>query len=650
MNAPLDLRRFFLDSQSQLRGWLLHVARDARLHLEAGPSSHRPQDQAAQAVLKEHTPHSLVQHWEAALRAHIAGQLRALSQAPVATAGAASATSPAVATQPLGLLTLKDEQDVEEDMEVSRLVQALESCCEHTLRELRALCSGLRGAQAVEQDAPPLHPRIVATTLGQAVRAVPLNPPARLVLLRAVLPAVPAALKAEWESQLQTLNAAGLQAPGFKVLPDPAFMPTDLSPHTQALPLMGTAVGSGRLQALLMQLWERAGHDPAVHPGPTGAVGDAWMQGMVQAVVQQGTPAPAMQQMIENLGVPGQQLVQAQPEIWNQPEHGWWQLMDRLLLLCETLESRPGGAQDQVAQRCGPAIAQFCGAGVPDSEQCQLVLAQVDQAHQAVTRHSSKGGDDGEEDADMSPGTSGHVPLDPVIELTRMVREQLSQQLRASAAPGSLRRLLLGPWLRVLVAALDPREGDPARAQRYTDWVDQLFEAVRNGPEGERLDTLLNTAREGMAYIKLPDVQIDSWLFDLTMRLHEVAHEPGGGEEVQGWRHDELPTVPVDLHGTVQGARARRDRVAWLRSLRVGDICRLYLDGQWHTLQLLVEPAAQEGGNERYVFRTRGKPGEHVVERRTLELLRSEGLATTVEQGTFLAKSIDTGIAPLGEG
>lgn len=637
MPETLDLRSFVRDIESGLPAWIRRVIKDATPRLQGNGLGlgqvERRDILAAQASLNEPEARGLQLAWTRELSVHLQG----LTTAPVAAA-TATALSAEVPMETQCLLTLKDEQEVDEDIELSRLIQDLESRCDSTLRDLRALCSALRGDRGVQADAPPLHPQALAATLGRAARSLPLTPSARLVLLRAAIPAASAVLQEVLRAQLQALKSAGVQPADFRV--QTSVTPSRSAPAPALADENGSAFeASSQIRAVLHQLLARAGHSAEGATGPAGAVSDAWMQGVVQAALQEAAPAPRMRQVMERLAEPGVQLARAEPELWRQPEHAWWQLLDRLMALCSVLEAQPGGAQDQAAQRCEAAIFRLCTDLPPSSELCQQVLAEVDTVGRALAQEQV------DDEPDVAPDAPPDAP--PVITLARMVREQMSQQLRSSAAPSSMRRFLMGPWLRVLTSALDPHEGEPARAQRYTLWVDELLNAVRSSPDEAALHKLLDGVRDGLAYIQLPEAQIETWLFDITMRLHEVQEDEAADTARAQWKHEDLPTVPIDLHGSVHGARAKRDRVAWINNLRVGDICRVFLDPEWCTVHLIVDPVGAAKGDDAYVFQSRSPKRQHSLTRRALERLRSEGLATSVEQGSFIARALDTVAARL---
>ena len=513
--------------------------------------------------------------------------------------------------------------------------------------------------------APPLHPQAVGSALARALRSQPVSPSVRLLLLKVLVPAVAAVLPAVWQAQLEQLQAAGVEPAEFKVVasPDTGFASgfatayaTGMGAWSATLPAGGVAMPLSRIHGVVHRLLAEAGHADDDQGPPSGHLSDAWMRGVVQAVVQDAAPTPRMRQVFDRLDEPGMRLARTEPQLWQQPDHVWWQLLDALMTLCEGAM----GAADGMARQCEAAVDRFYTEGPPDVALCAAVLQDVQRAQGArglrgagAGQVGAPAGDDDDASADdgaASADEPGEADEDePRFSLNRMVREQMSQQLRSTRASGSIRRFLMGPWLRVLVAALDPHEGEPALAQRYTEWVDALLSALRGSPEPDELTSLLDIAREGLASIGLADGQIDTWLFDLTMRLHERGTDAGEAEQA-GWKHDELPTVPVDLHGSVQGARARRDRVAWIRSLCVGDICRLFLDGEWCNLQLAVDPrAAGQDADAGYVFLHRGTGEELTLRRADLERLRGDGLATTVATATLVARAQDTMAARLDD-
>lgn len=319
--------------------------------------------------------------------------------------------------------------------------------------------------------------------------------------------------------------------------------------------------------------------------------------------------------------------------MWQQPDHVWWALLDRLLSLCAVLDAQPGGGQDRFAQRCDEIVSRLLPADATmlDSALCQSVLEELSTAAQAFATAPLPQADEASAQG-------------PASGLMKLVREQMSQQLRTSDAPGSVRRFLMGPWLRVVTAALDPERGDPQLAQRYTEWVDHVLGALRGDEGVPSVAALLESSRAGLNSIGLPENQIDTWVEDLQRRFTERREAPtqAPGNAAPAWTHEDLPTVPIDLHPSAHGARARRDRIAWINGLRVGDVCRLQVEDRWYTAQLVVDPVAEGREDEVFVFQSRDPFERLSLTKDALVLLRADGLATTVEPGAFIAKALDT--------
>lgn len=645
MNAVFDLVRFTRHIEASLAQWVPAVVERAAALLKTGRLGLGPVERsdvfAVDAVLTDRSARGLQALWSSELQA-------LLHKVPLAQDARQPSPHPSM---PLGdgplALSLKDEQEVDEDVELSHLMQNLESQAESALRDLRALCSALRGWQDVRSEAPPLHPQALAKTLGDVARQLPLTAAARLVLLRVWVTATSEVLPQVYQRQLLLLKSEGVAPAKFQVRLtmaaarreggglEPTEAPSVAAAAAAVADLADVAANpTSQVQAVLQHLLEAAGHtEDRPGDGAHGPVMDDWMTHIIQAVQQQAGAAPRMRQVFDQLTDPGLRLARAEPQLWRQPEHVWWQLLDRLLALCAVLDAEHGGKQDQLAGRCDAAVTRLCTEEPLNSTLCRAVLEEIDAAGSAVIQHHD---DAVQPDAGGADHTIGTV-----------VREQLMQQLRTSTAPSSVRRFLLGPWLRVLETSLDPARGDPDQAMRFTDWVDALLAALRKATAPHDVEALLAVAREGLTSVGTAPVQIDTWLRDLALRLREVAQAQA--QPRASWRHEDLPTVPVALHGSVHSARAKRDRIAWIRGLRVGDICRLFVETAWCTAQLVKTPETGTQGDEVYIFQSRRPHCQHVLTLRALERLRDEGLATSVESGAFIAHALDTMAAQLAD-
>lgn len=621
------------------------------------PSLDRPASLAVQEVLA--VP-DLTAPWAVALRRELQVEidlsLREAQRGPEDTKVAASAT--------LGL-RLMDDDEVEEDIALSHFIQELENAAESTLRELRALSASLRAVTVVTRESALLYPGACATALGRTVRSLPLQGAARRVCLQRLAQAMVPAMARAYAGHVQRLKDAGVEAARFNVMPTP--LPSGaLAPRTQLPAGAGSgaaspgAAGIEQLLQLLIAQVEMEHTAPAAGGGGAGSgaagarpgaaalatpasgglpaeVGARVMHLLMHQLAQDAGASEPMRRLFQQLEGPGLRLADREPAVWTNPTHPWWQMLDRLLALCAVLDEQPGGGQDRLARQCAPVVTGLMDAALVDEAACRDALGALSGVSQTLPLASG-----GEQPAVLSRADAGSQAGRPEDALRQLLREQMAEQLRGGAAPASVRRLLMGPWVDVLHHASESQPAGGALLQQRSDVVDQLLAAVATPPTEVALQSLLDQVRAGLSSINLPEAQIEQWLFDLTLRL---AGSAGPAEEAQqAWRHDELPTVPIDLHGSVAGARARRDCEAWLRSLRVGDICRVFLDAQWQTLHLTRVDEAEQ------TFELQGRGGAGVPQlltRHALARLRNEGLATTVEIGAFLTQAMDTMVSRL---
>ncbi|MFY8085695.1 MAG: DUF1631 family protein, partial [Rubrivivax sp.] len=152
--GPLNLhQRFLLEVRAGLSHWvramvlqtLDGMASAQQLHAVAGDRQHTA---PALALLKKQMP---------ALAERITQELQAAMDGGEP---AAPVVRPARPT-----LSLMDESQIDEDIEIGRLVQAIDSGAEIELQQLAALCGGLRGLPHVDARAVPLPPLACARAI-----------------------------------------------------------------------------------------------------------------------------------------------------------------------------------------------------------------------------------------------------------------------------------------------------------------------------------------------------------------------------------------------------------------------------------------------------------------------------------------------------
>ena len=161
---------------------------------------------ATSALSNHHS--ALLGHWLAALREQV-------STAPNSGFGALGAS-------PWLELQLVDESQAEADVEVQRMVEAIEHEAEWELRELQARGATLRGEEAITKQTNPLQPGAVARSLWQATGFLSLGFDARSALMRAVTPVLCRELREAYAQANRELAGWGVAAAAYRAVQGPA--------------------------------------------------------------------------------------------------------------------------------------------------------------------------------------------------------------------------------------------------------------------------------------------------------------------------------------------------------------------------------------------------------------------------------------------
>ncbi len=230
--APADRRRPNPQAAAYVRALRLEVAQwlpealiatMSRLK-EAGrqgptPAARADADEAAEALHDNGRP--WCRQLERALQDALSAEL-ADTQRDGAAPEVLSPFSPVSDEAPLALtLTLMDEDRIDEEIAISRLVQIADVEADAVLRDLAALCSGMRGFSGISPEANPMRPMVVARALRQGVQAFGLRKPVRLLLLRELGGAVGKMLPKIYGEQLHLLQSWGVAPAQFAMRGDP---------------------------------------------------------------------------------------------------------------------------------------------------------------------------------------------------------------------------------------------------------------------------------------------------------------------------------------------------------------------------------------------------------------------------------------------
>ena len=570
-------------------------------------------------------------------------------------------------------LSLLDDETIDEDIALSRLVQVAELEADAGLRELAARCSRMRGLASVSPDANPMRPAVVAGALRRAVGEFGLTAAQRVVVLRELGVVVGSRLPAVYVAQLELLTGWGVEPTRFKLnlslgsfggpsqAPSPAIAARPADPPAAA----GRAVNP---QAVAGEALRRLG----VGESELGSEAPAEvMARLLSVLLSRSTLTEGSRAMIRRLDAPARRLAAHEPEMWRSPDHPLWQLLDRLVSagsVDDALDTTHPGPLGAALER---AVQRLEEANPPDAEDCRQALATVDEvatdllglqvervAPQAERMH-----------AELARGD---------IEIR--LREQIVQQVRGNVVPAALRQFLVGPWAGALAHSAQQHGHQSVQVQLQAELVDEMIGACAR-PTGQPLQSKVFTrcvthARLGLMEAGFAAPRIDAELADLERVLRTPWAEPAAsaapgeparpatGGAARGpalapsfaatepmrhadepalsrtlGLHEALPTVPIEMTD-VEDQQLQRAAVAateaWLDGLDTGALCRMFMLGRWMNTQLVW----RSRNHTMFVFASRHGGRSHSLSRAALRRLRAAGLAASIERGQFVAQAL----------
>ena len=593
-------------------------------------------------------------------------------------------------------LTLLDEDTIDEDIALSRLVQAAESGAEGALRDLAARCSSIRSLASVSVDANPMRPAVVAGAVRRAVGGFGLPGAQRLLLLRELGAAIGGQLVQQYQQQCERLVDWGVAPTRFTLrltLPDsrdarpgsgPAGPGAAAGLPTAAAPAPAVAPAELATEAL-----RRLGVDAAVHSGSATPAPDVMAQ-LLGVLLSRVPLTDEARDLIRRLDQPARRIARQEPAVWQSPEHPLWQLLDRLVAAGTVHDTRqpmasadptsPDTQGHTLGDALERAVQQLETSHAPDSAQCQAALSAVDFAITGLLDEQAS------RVAPQAQALQQHLARN---ELEDRLREQVVQQVRSSGAPPALRRFLVGPWSGAMAHSAQRHGPDSPQMRAQAELVDHLIAACLR-PAGQRLSTgaftrCVTHARLGLAEAGLPAARVEAELAELEQVLRQpwgadgaVAATvtdaapavpasaapaapavsqaaPSAGEAPAAPHarpaaavprfdataplglHEALPTVPIEMFpADGQPAAGASPVAAWLDGLQPGQVCRLYLLDRWMNAQLVWCSESRS----MFVFNSRHGGRTHSLTRRSLDKLRAAGLATTIERGQFVAQAL----------
>jgi Protein of unknown function (DUF1631) len=675
--------------QQAVDAWLLAALELAVEQLDAPTKRQRLDADCAQSAvvlqLLRQRRGEIVRHLGAALRERVAQHAAELGLAAPPDAAAPAA----VGRAPASRLTLISEAQIDDEIETARIVQLLELGCEAELQELAALCSGLLERPAVEPATVPLRPAECARALREGVGRVTPDGAQRPALLRALGQAVGLQMRQVYAGQVEWLQRRGVQPASFRIRPTPGAAPGGPAAATATARLAMLAVEGlvggpppARPEASMRELvqWARrtppapleglagAGEAPAddadgglgelrlfdqpLSPAalpPEGllprAAAEELMRGLFGELRRQADTAPSMGPFLQRVERAAQRVAVADPALWSNPEHPWWQLLDRLLA--------SGAVHDDLSPPDQHVLRRSLDAVVERVERSPRIdgpacMAAADELQSLASRLLESAAEPPADDVDEMQRLADREELEATF------RQQIVQQLRSTPTSGAMRRFLVGPWTLVLVALAQRHGAEGAEVAEAALVVDDLIRATAT--PGQRVskaqrNVLLRQVSDGLARAALPAPRIDAELVELADILRNPPPHPHDAQEA--WHEEPLPPLPLpvtlDLHAGLptvplelppgQGDTSGRITPAdWLATLQAGVLCRLFLQGQWMTTRLhWVGP-----GQRLFLFQSRHGGRSHSLTQRMLQKLREAGLATSIDDDLMRAQAMES--------
>ncbi|HKX42542.1 MAG TPA: DUF1631 family protein [Burkholderiaceae bacterium] len=560
--------------------------------------------------------------------------------------------------QPLAL-SLVDDQQVERDIELARVIQLIESSAEWELRELQAFYATLRRARSIRAEHNPLRPEACAGALLSAWQDAGLDHEARLLAMQLSAKPIAAALRELYAQHSRLLRRCGVTAQSYrvrKVAPKPA----------------STDRGDGTLSGLAERMAAREDRGYAAAPRsaavessrvPT-ARGDGvptqLVAKLLEQIADQAEMNATLRSLLIRLRAPVLRATQAEAGALLSLEHPVWRLVDRIASLSSVHEGPDDGGLLVLAQLLEPIVARLEQAGQPGTAAFEEALNQVGDA--TLRLNSTRLTAAAEVDIDLTAAPNDtptdeapardappHTlqlddpqPAPAAHDVDATLRCRVADELRGSGAPPALRQFLLGPWVAVMARTIVRDGAQSSQALRWQnavgDFIVQADAAARSRKPPSAAGALLELAAQGMESAAIPPHQRQSSLAELRRVLALAEAEAPPATHPRAGDSDQPTTVPMDMVATDADTPAKQDREAWLNGLLTGDVCRLFIQSRWMNAQLTW----RSRNAQFYVYASRHGGRLHSLTRRQLARLRAEGLAATIERGQQVRDALDT--------
>jgi hypothetical protein len=518
-----------------------------------------------QRAMGSHRP-LLVREFVRALNEHVQQEL----------AGGDSTRNP-LPTGP-GALSLVDESQVEVDVELSRVIEAIRSVAEHELRELMTFVSALVGDMDVARDYNPFRPEVLGRSLWEAARAMPIGQLSQLAFVHHACMPMAQLLRKSYAGASSRLEGMGVE---------PAVYRTII--------VFGSRRSSGQQDSFFDPQANRAESTTPL-AGPGGRRTDTARSAQTPDIVLDGAPAtgPAMAPADNSRGSRGAS------GIGSAPASG----------------SAGSGASRPVTPPSGTPAA------TPPSAAPRLSLEQVLARTDEMLRNLPPDGDRHRRDhlrnlqRQQMVASANSAADRELIELIGRLFDAVLGDRRLEVDMQGLVSRLQSPAIRLALR-------DPATLDNYTHPVWLLMDRMAlqgdlhplpGDPERTRMLRFMHGLMDTLAQEQSRDSDAFRWARERVMSYERSRFEQRRGA-AEAELHSlqaledrtmaggppptipgaldvgQLDTVPADLLETLLAAQRTdeppSDAAHWLAGRRSGEWVRMFMQGAWVNAQLL---------------------------------------------------------------
>ncbi len=482
----------------------------------------------------------------------------------------------------LGGLSLVDEGQVEVDVEISRVIEAIRSVAEHELREVMSYASALVGDMDVARDYNPFRPEMLGRALWDAARTLPLPQAYQLAFMRMACLPMAQLVRKSYAAACARLESQGIE---------PAVYRTII--------VFGSRRSQGQQDSFFDPQANRAESTTPL-PGPGGrprptAVAAAAAPAAATTPITPTTPPPAGPRLSLD-----QVLVRTDELLRRLPANGDAQQRETLRRLQreQLVASADKAADRELIELVGRLFDAVLGDRRLEPDM-QNLLSRLQSPTLRLALHD--------------PST-----LDNYTHPVWLLMDRLGWQGALHPPPGDPERTRM---LRYLHGLLDTMADEQARDADACRWARERVLAY----ERSRFEQ-----RRGAAEAELHSLQA---LEDQAVAGGPPPTSPGALDVGQ------LDTVPADLLDDLDAAgpgdEHPSDGPAWLQSLRSGEWVHLFMQGAWVNAQLLWYGRHREY----WLFADGASANTWAVRRRALERMHQSQLLTALTPRSLIREA-----------